>query len=404
MPSINVQQARSIILDKLPVMQAETIPVKNAFRRVLAQDIVSPANIPAYTNSAMDGFALKTEWIKPGEPAKLDIAGEALAGHPYAGPIQSGQTIRITTGAAVPDWCDAVIPFERVEESSGAIIVPPDAVKSGANIRHQGELIEKGCRVLQKGRRLTRADTALIASLGIAQICVAQTPVVSLIVTGDELVAPGQECPPGKIYDANSGAIQTLIESSGGICQNFGLVADNLQAMSQVLEAAASVSHMIILSGGAADSKADFSHQLISSRGQIEPWTVSMRPGRPMRFAMLAGIPVFILPGNPTAAFVTFLEFARGALLSMQGAQQIWPEEIQAVAECDIKSKPGRAEFARGTVRFENGRVLARPLANQSSAGLIGLSQCNAILAIGPDDSIQAGGAVRAQLLSELIS
>ena len=403
MPSITVREARDIILSKLKPLPAETVPVAHALGRILSADIASPIDIPAYTNSAMDGFALSAAQTGCERPLSLAIAGEALAGHPFSGTVGAAETIRITTGAAVPDWADAVVPFEKVTEADGRISLPAGCVKPGANIRTQGELLKKGAVALARGRRLTRADIALAASLGLASVSVAQTPVVSLLVTGDELVAPGEPCPEGKIYDANTLSLQTLIESAGGLCQNFGIIPDDPKAMSEALDAAIGTSSLIILSGGAADSKADFSHQLLASRGTIEPWTVNMRPGRPMRFGMLDGVPVFILPGNPVAAFVTFLEFARGALLAMQGASEIWPSEIEAVSECDIKTKPGRAEFARGLVRFEAGRILARPLTNQSSAALTGIAQGNALLAIGHDESIRAGDCVRVQLLASLL-
>jgi len=403
MPSITVQEARSIIVSKLKTLPGESVPVAHARGRILASDVASPVDVPAYTNSAMDGFALSAAQVSSAVPASLRIAGEALAGHPFSGSIREGETIRITTGAAVPDWAEAVIPFEKVTEKDGVITLPAGAAKPGANIRRQGELLRKGDAALTRGRRLSRADIALAASLGLACVTVAQTPVVSLLVTGDELVQPGEPCPEGKIYDANTLALQTLIESAGGLCQNFGIIPDDPKAMSEALDAALRMSNLIILSGGAADSKADFSHQLISSRGVIEPWTVNMRPGRPMRFGTLEGVPVFILPGNPVAAFVTFLEFARGALLAMQGASQIWPAEIEAIAGCDIKTKPGRAEFARGTLRFEAGRILARPLASQSSASLTGIAQSNAIIAVGHEQSIHAGDIVRVQPLDSLL-
>ena len=403
MPSLTVQQARAFILSRIKALPQESVPVQHAARRVLAQDIASPADIPAYTNSAMDGFALRCSALAADAPAVLRIAGEALAGHPFTGSVKAHETIRITTGAAVPAWADAVIPFEKVVEENGAITLQPGSVRPGANIRRQGELLRAGDAALSRGRRLSRADAAFLASLGIASVPVARSPVVSLLITGDELVAPGEPCPSGKIYDANSLAVQSLIESAGGICQNFGILADDPQVLRETLEAALAVSDMIILSGGAADSKADFSHRILSEIGSIEPWTVNMRPGRPMRFARIKDTPAFILPGNPVAAFVTFLEFVRGALLAMQGAERIWPEQIQAFAECDIRTKPGRAEFVRGFAHTEGGRVLVRPVASQSSASLSTLTDCNALIAVDHDETVQAGALVSVQLLDRLI-
>lgn len=402
MPSMTVQQARALILSRIKALPQEWGSVRHAAGRVLAADIASPADIPAYTNSAMDGFALASSSLAPDAPSVLRIAGEALAGHPFTGSVGQNETIRITTGAAVPDWADAVIPFEKVQEEAGAIRLQPGSVRPGANIRRQGELLRAGSAALPRGRRLSRADAAFLASLGLASIPLAQSPVVSLLVTGDELVAPGEPCPDGKVYDANSLALHSLIESAGGICQNFGILADDPQVLRETLEAALSVSDMIILSGGAADSKADFSHQIISEIGSIEPWTVNMRPGRPMRFARIKDTPVFILPGNPVAAFVTFLEFVRGALLAMQGADSIWPDELRATAECDIRTKPGRAEFVRGFVHTQSGRLLVRPAASQSSASLCTLSDCNAIIAVDHNETVHAGGLVSVQLLERL--
>lgn len=402
--SYTVSQARDYIVSRLPTLTTETVRIRDAVGRILAQDIRSPLDMPAYDNSAMDGFAFHHDVLTETDAVQLPIAGESLAGHPYTQSVPLGSCIRITTGALVPDGCDTVIPWERTESTDRHVCFAPGAVRSCANVRMQGENIAKGQIVLPKGTRIEPLHVGLLASIGVAEIPTCISPKVAVIATGDELLQPGTPYVENRIYNANTDLLIGLLNSMHVDYVDFGALKDDARQVRDTLSAAAEQCDLILITGGAADSKADISQQVIRELGQIADWTIFMRPGHPMRFAQICDVPAFILPGNPVAAGVTFLEFARGALLHMQGAETIWPETSTAVTTVGIKKKSGRAEFVRARVAVdEHNRCVVTPVQDQGSASLLPLAQADVIIALDHNEEAQAGDVVTIHRLDRLV-
>ena len=407
--TVTVDEARRDILSHVaPITRTENLPVARSLGRVIRETVKSPVDIPAYTNSAMDGYAFDSS-VLPAEAdatVRLGLAGESLAGHPFTGAVPLRSAVRITTGAVMPASCDTVIPFEKTQSDSFTVAFTTGDAKAGANVRRQGETLKAGDVAIAAGTRLTAAHAALLANLGIASVKVTAPVRAGIIATGDELVNPGQVCPADHIYNANSTALAVLLTGLGAEAIDYGIVPDAADAVNVAFSRAARECDIIFTSGGAAAGEADFTHKVLQERGTILPWNVNMRPGKPMRFGTLAGKPVFLLPGNPVAAFVTFLEFARGAVLAMAGvpAESSAPREFPVRLAKDVKKKDGRAEFMRAVLTVtEAGEVAAMPLKDQGSAALTNLTGSDVILALPTKGAfIPAGSLVTAQLLSEL--
>ena len=402
--SYTVSQARDYIVSRLPTLTTETVRIRDCVGRILAQDIRSPLDMPAYDNSAMDGFAFHHDVLADADSVQLPIVGESLAGHPYTQTVPLGSCIRITTGALVPAGCDTVIAWERTESTDRNVRFAGDAVRSYANVRKQGENIAKQQVVLSKGTRIEPLHVGLLASIGVDEIAVCVSPKVAVIATGDELLQPGTPYIENRIYNANTDLLIGLLNSLHVNYVDFGVLKDDPSQVRDTLSAAAERCDLILITGGAADSKADVSQQVIRELGHIADWTIFMRPGHPMRFAQIRNVPAFILPGNPVATGVTFLEFARGALLHMQGAETIWPETSTAVTTVDIKKKPGRAEFVRARLATDEvNRTVVTPVQDQGSASLLPLAQADVIIALDHNEEAKAGDTVTIHRLDRLV-
>ena len=406
--SITVEQAREFILahcGRIPT--ADTVSLTEARHRILVKTIESPVPIPSFTNSAMDGYAFKFSDIAHESHVTLPLFGTSLAGRTLQrSPEQPCMAVRITTGAPIPEWCDTVIPYEKTEFSDKFVSFDVSNIREGANVRHVGENIKVGQAVVEAGTRLESSHLALLASVGIKKILVSHAPIVSVIITGDELIEPGQAYQRHHVYNASGVMLTSLLSELGCKVHCTKPIPDDPNRISLELRHARERSHMVILTGGAADSMADYSHKQLETLGEVFNWTVNMRPGRPMRFGRIGKKPVFILPGNPVASFITFLEFVRGAILHMQGnTKNLWPAERLGIAGCDIKKKSGRAEFMRAVISgYENGAAVLEPVSNQSSAAFTSVTQSEAILHLDHEPGLlKKGEVVRFQLLSEIL-
>ena len=407
--SITVEEARKDILKKVSRnISAVQKPLRDIVGCILAQDVASPIAVPAYTNSAMDGFAFKASDLRGKKELTLTVAGTSYPGHPYKERIKTGQCVKITTGGAVPAGCDTVIAFEKVTDKGDTVTFDTAVVRKGDNLRLKGEEVTVGQTVLAKGIRINPAHVAVLASLGYSEAMIYEPFRVGLIATGDELISPGRPCPPERLYNANSHFLAALLRNLGVEVTDFGIIRDDPNAIRQAILYAKQNCSLIICTGGAAASATDFTHQVVESLGKICRWTVNMRPGRPMRFAVVERRPLFMLPGNPVAAFVTFLEFVRGTILYMQGqdAPDCWPHSITARAGCDIKKKPGRAEFMRAKLAINaKGVLTATPLKNQGSAATTVLTEADGLIALPHEtDFVKKGEPVTVHLLTLLMN
>ncbi len=351
-----------------PVTAVETVPLDGAQGRVLARDIAAPVSLPPADNAAVDGYALAHASLgAEGEQRLVLCEGRAAAGAPFGGIVAPGQAVRILTGGVMPAGTDSVVMDEDVDRE-GSIIRFGSGLKPGANRRRAGEDINAGDTALAAGTRLGPAHLSRIASLGIASLEVHAPLRVAVFSTGDELAEPGEALSPGQIYDANRAMLLALAGAQGVVTLDHGRIPDRPAAIADALAAAAHGADAVIVSGGASGGDEDHVSRELSRSGAMALWRIAMKPGRPLALGQIDSVPVFGLPGNPVAAFVCFLIFARPALHRLAGAA--WPEPVAypLTARFSAKKKPGRTELLRARADGAGGVEKFR----SDGSGLIG--------------------------------
>ena len=418
---LSVAQAREAILTPLrPVAGVETLALAEALGRVLAQDLISPMNVPPHDNSAMDGYAFDGALLEtdPGAGLTLSVAGTAYAGQAYTGDVAPGQAVRIMTGAVMPAGLDTVVPQELVKtEGEGSdlrVTVPARTVKRGENRRRAGEDLAEGKPAIRAGRVLRPSDLGLAASLGFAELTVRRRLRVALISTGDELRNPGQPLPEGCIYDSNRASLAGALRRLGVEVVDQGLVPDQPAALEAAFTRAAATCDAVVTSGGVSVGEADYTRDLLGRLGEVAFWKVAMRPGRPFAFGPLRRDQappawLFALPGNPVAALVTFYAFVREALQVLAGAPAEPPMALRVKSAEAIRKRPGRTEFQRAIVQRETegllaGEWTARITGSQGAGILRSLSEANALLVLGHEQgSVAAGELVEVWMFDGLV-
>lgn len=384
-----------------PITGTDTVPLRQALGRALAEDIVSPINVPSHDNSAMDGYALRGSDLGDSD-VTLAIAGKAYAGHPYPHAVQAGECVRIMTGAVIPRGCDSVIPQELVKDASErSATIPANAIRPGANRRLAGEDLAAGSVALSRGRMLTPSDLGLIASLGIGEVEVMRRLRVAFFSTGDELRSIGQPLDEGCVYDSNRYTLQAMIERAGFDAIDLGVVRDDPAALEATLRDACRQADAVITTGGVSAGDADYTKYMMARLGEVLFWKIAMRPGRPMAFGQIKvdgkGALFFGLPGNPVAVMATFYFFAREALFRLQGASAPPLPLLQATSAEAIRKRAGRTEFQRGVLGVDaNGAAQVRLTGAQGSGILSSMSDANCMVVLDHDaGQIDAGMPVR---------
>jgi len=403
---ISVEQALEKILDYVGVLGAEEIPILDTPGQVLAEDVVSDINVPPLDNSAMDGYAVIAEDTRGAQqqsPKCLEVIGIIPAGSISEKKVTPGTAMRIMTGAPVPNGADAVVQFENTDETqrepnSSDIGILAEA-NPGLNIRRAGEDINRGAVTLRQGTVLQSAEIGVLASLGRTSVRVIRRPVVAILSTGDEVVDISQPLPPGKIYNSNTYSLAALVKRYGGIPRLLGIAQDNEDSLTTKLNQGLD-SDMLITTGGVSMGDYDVVKDILAKEGEIGFWRVRMKPGKPLAFGLIKGIPHLGLPGNPVSTMVTFELFARPAMLKMMGKQNWTKPIIQATVEGSVKNTDGRRVFARAIVEKRDGQYFARLTGPQGSGILTSMTSANGLVIVPEDRAgVKAGETVQVMML-----
>lgn len=397
----SVEEARAAILAASPALAAvEIVHLSAAAGRVIAQDVLAPSDVPAWPNSAMDGYALRSS--DGDQPRKL--IGACFAGHPFPGIVGPGECVRIMTGAVLPTGADAVLVQEKATVTNEEVTAQVE-IKAGANIRQAGEDLRAGTPALAAGTLLRPAHIGLLASLGFAEIAVFRRLRVAFFSTGDELRALGSVLAPGQIYDSNRYALGSMLERLGCTIIDLGRIPDDPARLEAALHSASEIADMVISTGGVSVGDADYIAELLGRLGSIHFWKMNMKPGRPLAFGKLGQATFFGLPGNPVSTMVTFYQFVRPSILKRMGKTAPWTAAtVQLPLASALKKKAGRTDFQRGVlVQGENGLQVAG-VGQQASHIMSGMAHadCLIILAAEAEDA-PAGSLVDVQILEGLV-
>lgn len=407
-----VDQARKNILEQLkPIEGTRTVAIRDALDQVLAFDVLSPINVPAHDNSAMDGYAFNSRNIQAAEITSLKMVGTAYAGKAFAGTCTEGECVRIMTGAVMPENCDTVLIQENASVNGDTISFPPGAVKAGDNRRLAGEDLTAGKPALPAGKVLRPADLGLLASLGIAEIAVRRKLRVAFFSTGDELRSLGQPLDEGCVYDSNRYTLYGMLTRLRFVdLLDMGVVHDSPEALEQAMLQAMEQADVIITSGGVSVGEADFTKEVMEKLGSVNFWKIAMRPGRPMAFGHVSNKAngdsayLFGLPGNPVAVMVTFYAFVRDALLKLANANHLPIPMVSAKLAQDVRKRPGRTEYQRARLVLENGVLTAHLTGSQGSGILRSMSESDGLLVLAHEQGdLKVGETVLALPFEGLI-
>ena len=412
-PLLNVDTALADILVDMKTLTAETVSLPESHNRVIAADIVSPIDLPPFDNSAMDGYAIHYEdsiTASTDKPVTLPVVMDIMAGAAPTATLERGQAARIMTGAPIPTGATAVVPVEDTDDNwqKGELSSPPShigicaSVGEGQNVRHAGENIAAGATVMTAGTVIRPAELGMLAGIGCAQVQVIRKPKVVILGSGDELVDIYDELEPGKIRDTNSYTLAGLVKGAGGLAIRLPIAKDTLESIRALYRRALEINpDLIISSAGVSVGAADLVRVVMNELGDIDFWRINMRPGKPLAYGSLQGVPFFGLPGNPVSSMVAFEVLVRPALSKIAG-RQFSHTTIQATLASELKSD-GRRSYDRVTLSNENGDIIAKSTGTQSSGALMSMVRADG-LAIIPEGvkSVPAGSELKVILLRPL--
>lgn len=398
---ISVDKALEQILAVINPLRCERVAILEALGRVLGEDVVSNRDIPSLANSAMDGYALRSEdtlGASREKPAVLAVIDDVPAGRISKKTVGPGQAVRIMTGAPIPAGADAVIRVEDTQKDGDRVRVFASAEK-GIDIRPAGEDVKRGELVIPKGKVIRPAEVGMLAALNRRDVAVYERPKVAVLSTGDELVDIGGELVPGKIMNSNSYSLAALVTDCGAVPLRLGIARDRREDLLSKFEAAGGAD-LIVTSGGVSVGDYDLVKHVMGELGAMHFWSVAMRPGKPLAFGAIGGVPVFGLPGNPVSVMVSFEQFVRPAILKMSGCTSLFRPVVKAVLMEDLHKDTALRHFLRAVVELREGRYYAVTTGGQGSGILKSMVMANGLI-IFPEDarSFRAGDEVTVRLL-----
>ncbi|OBU32198.1 molybdopterin molybdotransferase MoeA [Photobacterium kishitanii] len=390
----------NIMTQVSPLTTITTVALADAMDMVLAEDILSPINVPPFANSAMDGYALRVADLE--QSNTLTMIGKSFAGIPFTGTCEAGQCVRIMTGAEIPAGADVVIMQEETQVDGDNIqfnIKP----KANDNIRPIGDDVHYGETVLVKGTRLTAREMPLLASLGIASFAVYRRPKVAFFSTGDELRPVGEALAAGQIYDSNRYGMKALLEKFGCDVLDLGIIADCPEKLRQAFITASTEADVVVTSGGVSVGEADYTKDILDQEGQIGFWKIAMKPGKPFAFGTINNAWFCGLPGNPVSAMLTLYQLVQPMLAKLAGHSQYQPPvRLQAKATSMFKKRPGRTDFQRGIYSINSdGQFEVATTGNQGSGAFSSMHHANCFVVLEQDRGrVEAGELVTIEMFN----
>lgn len=398
----SVDEAIAELLSQAPSPPpAEWVPLAQALGRTLAEPVHAPRPMPAWDNSAMDGYALRAADL-PDAGGLLPLAGRIAAGDAALEALPTGHAVRIFTGAPLPPGADSVVPQEVARLEGEGVWLP--ACTSGDHVRRRGEEFEQGAGVLQAGQRLRAPELGLLASLGVARVAVYRRLRIGLLSSGNELREPGEPLHPGQIYDANRYSLTAVLRGWGMEVDDCGVLADELGASRDALSLAASRWDVLISSGGVSVGEEDHLKQAVRELGGLHLWRLAIQPGKPFAFGNVRGTPWLGLPGNPVAALLTALVVARPFLLAAQGRRVVLPRSVSLPAGFNWLKANGRRQYLRARLEPVAGELRAVLHAHQGSAMLGAMSWAEGLAVVEAGRTLKAGEPVAFQALDGLLA
>ena len=400
---ISVEEALARILTEISPLSVTQVPLPESFGLVLAQNIVAQEDIPPFANSAMDGFALLSRNSQPqhGHPQRLRITGSVAAGYVADHAVEEGTTMRIMTGAPVPEGADSVIQVEltRHESTNSEWVEILEEVPPGNNIRPAGEDMQRGQTVLQQGSEIGPWEIGVLATLGVASTPVIRRPQVAILGTGDEVIEVNEPLRPGKIRNSNSYLLEAAVRRAGAEPHRLGVASDTVESLREKFSEALQYD-LIITSGGVSVGDFDLVKNIMAEQGQINFWRINMRPGKPVAFGHISGVPLLGLPGNPVSAAVTFELFGRPVIRKMMGHTRLVRPQVDVIVEDGISDRAMRRHYVRAHVEWRDGHFVARTTGNQGSHIMTSLLNVNAFVIV-PEGGIEVhpGDTAKAMML-----
>ncbi len=400
---ISVEEALARILSEISPLSVMQMPLPVSSGLVLAQDIVAQEDIPPFANSAMDGFALLSRDSQPkdGQPPRLRISGGVAAGYVADHAVEEGTAMRIMTGAPVPEGADSVIQVEltRSEGPDSEWVEILEAVSPGNNIRPAGEDMLRGQTVLQQGSEIGPWEIGVLATLGWANVPVIRRPRVAILGTGDEVIDVNEPLRPGKIRNSNSYLLEAAVRRVGAVPHRLGVARDTVESLREKFSEAIQYD-LIITSGGVSVGDFDLVKNIMAEQGQINFWRINMRPGKPVAFGHIHGVPLLGLPGNPVSAAVTFELFSRPVIRKMMGHTRLVRPQVDVVVEDGVSDHAMRRHYVRARVEWRDGRFIAHTTGNQGSHIMTSLLNVNALVIV-PEGGVELhpGDSAKAMML-----
>jgi molybdopterin molybdotransferase len=382
---LTVAQARERILARIRVLESEDLPLLACRERVLAEEVRALRDVPPFPNSAMDGYAVRAADVRDASaerPVRLRVVGEVRAGEVPRAPVERSTALRIMTGATIPEGSDAVVRVEDTEERDGQVEVRI-AVPKGMSVRAAGSDLRKDDVVATAGRLVTPGLIGVLASAGKPTVRCVRQPRVAIMTTGDELRDAGEALGPAEITNTNRYSLSAALLEAGAAVLDAGVARDDRDDLVHRLESTREAD-LVVTTGGVSMGAYDLVRSLLEERDAVDFWQVALRPGKPLIFGTVHGVPLIGLPGNPVSALVGFELFVRPAVRKMQGRSDLERPRLSAITEDRLRGLPTLEQYLRGVARREGGRLLVRLTGDQGSHVLRSMADANCLVVVAP--------------------